>query len=56
MPTWASSLAFQLHLDALNLYLTILTLYLNHLSSMNYNSHMKKSWHVHAHHLRQVEE
>ena len=58
MPTWASALALQLHLDALTLYLTVLTLNLNlnHLSPLNQNSRLKKSRHVHAHHIKQVEE
>jgi hypothetical protein len=56
VPTWVSTLALQLHLDALNLDLTILTLNLNHLSPMNHNSHLNKSLHVHAHHLGHVEE
>jgi hypothetical protein len=47
VPTWAS---------ALDLPLTILTLYLNHPSPLNKNSHLKKSRHVHSHHLRQVED
>jgi hypothetical protein len=56
MPTWASSLALQLHLDDLTLHLTVLTLNLNHLIPMNQNSCLNKSQHVHAHHLEQVEE
>jgi hypothetical protein len=56
MPTWAFSLALQLHLDALTLHPTILTLNLNHLSPLNQKYRLKKSRHVHAHHLRQVEE
>jgi hypothetical protein len=51
VPTWASALALQLHLDALTLHLTILNLNLNHLSPLNHNSHLKKIRHVHAHHL-----
>jgi hypothetical protein len=54
VPTWASTLALQLHLDALNV--LTLNLNLNPLSPLNQNSHLKKSRHVHAHHLRQVEE
>jgi hypothetical protein len=46
VPTWASVLALHLHLDALNLHLTILNLY------PDQNSHLNKSWHVHAHPLR----
>jgi hypothetical protein len=58
VPTWASALALQLHLDALTLHLTVLTLNmnLNPLSPLNQKSHLKKSQHVHAHHLEQVEE
>jgi hypothetical protein len=56
VPTWAYALALELHLDASNLHLTVLNLYLNHLSPMNHNSFFKKSQHVHAHRLRQVEE
>jgi hypothetical protein len=56
VPTWASALALQLHLDALTLHIPVLNLYLNHLSPMNHNSHMNKSRHVHTHHLIQVEE
>jgi hypothetical protein len=56
MPTWASALALQLHLDALTLHLIVLTLNLNHLSHLNHNSHLKKSQHVHAHHIAQVEQ
>ena len=56
VPTWSSSMALQLHLDALNLHMTVLTLNLNHLSPMNHNSHLKKIRHVHSHHLREVEE
>jgi hypothetical protein len=56
MPTWASALALQLHRDDLTLHLTVLTLNMNRLSPMNQNSHLKKIQHVHAHHLRQVEE
>jgi hypothetical protein len=58
MPTWVSALALQLHLDALTLHLTILTLNLNlnPLSPLNKNSRLKKSLHVHAHHLGKVEE
>jgi hypothetical protein len=32
MPTWASALALQLHLDALTLHLIVLTMNLNHKS------------------------
>jgi hypothetical protein len=61
MPNWASALALQLHMDALTLHLTVLTLNmihlsplnLNHLSPLNQNSCLKKSQHVHAHHLEQ---
>jgi hypothetical protein len=49
VPTWASALAHQLHLDALTRYLTVWTLNMNHLSPMNQNSHLNTSWHVHAH-------
>jgi hypothetical protein len=58
VPTWAFALALQLHMDALTLHLTVLTLTLNlnPLSPMNQNFHLKKSRHVHAHHLGQVEE
>jgi hypothetical protein len=56
MPTWASALALQLHLDALTLHPTVLTLNLNHLIPLNQNSRLKKSLHVHAHYLGQVEE
>jgi hypothetical protein len=57
-PTWASALALQLYMDALTLHLNLLTLNLNlnHLIPLNHNSHLKKSHHVHAHHLEQVEE
>jgi hypothetical protein len=54
MPTWASALA--LHMDSLTLHLTVLTLNMNHLRPLNQNSHLKKSQHVHDHHLGQVEE
>jgi hypothetical protein len=53
--TWASALALQLHLDALTMHLTVWTLNLN-LNPMNQSSCLKKSQHVHAHHLGQVEE
>jgi hypothetical protein len=56
MPTWASSLALQLHLHALNLHLTVLNINLNHLSPMNKKICLKKSPHVHTHHLREMEE
>jgi hypothetical protein len=58
MPTWASAMALQLHLNSLTLHLTVLTLNmnLNHLSPLNQNSHLNKSWHMHVHHLEQVEE
>ena len=56
MPTWASTLALQLHMDALTLHMIVLTMNLNHLSPLNHKSHLKKIRHVHAHHLRQVEE
>jgi hypothetical protein len=67
VPTWASALALQLHMDALTLhmYLDALTLHLtvlnmnlnlNPLSPLNQSSRLKKSRHVHAHHLGQVEE
>jgi hypothetical protein len=56
VPTWASSLALHLHLDAMTLHLTVLNLYQNPLSSMNQNFHLNKIRHVHAHHLEQVEE
>jgi hypothetical protein len=45
-----------MHLYALTLHPTALTLNLNHLSPLNHNSRLKKSQHVHAHHLRHVEE
>jgi hypothetical protein len=51
VPTWASALALQLHLDAMTMHLTLLTLNLNHLSPMNQNSHLNKIRHVHSHHL-----
>jgi hypothetical protein len=56
VPNWASDLALQLHLDALTLHPTVLTLNMNHLIPMNKNSILKKSQHVHAHHLGHVEE
>jgi hypothetical protein len=55
MPTWASFLALQLHLDYLTLHLIVVTLNLNHLSPLNHNSCLKNILHVHAHHLGQVE-
>jgi hypothetical protein len=56
VPTWASTLALQLHLDALTLHLTVLNLNMSHLIPMNQNSHLNNIQHVHAHHLGQVEE
>jgi hypothetical protein len=56
VPTWASAMALKFHLDALTLHMIVLTLNLNHLSRLNLNSHLKKSRHVHSHHLGHMEE
>ena len=53
---WVSTLDLHLRLDGLTLHMSVLTLYLDHLNPLNQNSRLKKSRHVHAHHLRQVEE
>jgi hypothetical protein len=44
VPTWASSMVLQLHIDAMNLHLTVLTLNLNlnPLIPLNQNFHLKK--------------
>jgi hypothetical protein len=56
VPTWASTLALQLHMYSLTLRMIVLTLNMNHLIPLNQNSHLKKSQHVHAHHFERVEE
>jgi hypothetical protein len=56
VPTWASTLALELYLDALTLHLIVLNLNLNNLSPLNQNSYLNKIRHVNVHHLGQVEE